>query len=46
VKEQYNFMDMENAKRRRKTKRDEFVETMDKVIPWWAAWVEIVKQFA
>ncbi len=30
MKEQYNYTDMEYAKRRRKTKRDEFLEKMDK----------------
>jgi IS5 family transposase len=38
MKEQYNFTDIEYAQRRKKTKRDEFLEMMDKMVPWgeWA----------
>ena len=39
---QQTFADMEYANRKRKTKRDEFLEIMEEVIPWdeWVALVE------
>jgi IS5 family transposase len=31
---QQTFSDMEYANRRKKTKRDEFLEIMEEIIPW------------
>lgn len=39
-----NFTDMEYANRKHKTKRDEFLEIMDDVIPW-DEWVEIIRPY-
>ncbi len=44
MKEQYNFTDIEYGQRRRKTKRDDFLEKMDKMVPW-GEWAEIVKPY-
>ena len=41
---QTTFCDIENASRRRTTKRDEFLCRMDAAIPW-AALVELVKPY-
>ena len=41
---QYSFTDMEYSQRRKKTKREEFLEMMDQMVPW-AEWVEIVKPY-
>ena len=41
---QQSFADMEYGKRKRKTKRDEFLEIMDEVIPW-EEWVSIVAPY-
>ena len=38
---QLSFGDMEYANRRRKTRREAFLEQMDKIIPW-AAWVTLI----
>ena len=42
MKEQLNFTDMEYANRKRKTKMDTFLETMDAIIDWeeWCTLVE------
>lgn len=42
MSEQQSFADWEYANRKRKTKRDEFLEIMEEVIPWdeWTALVE------
>lgn len=39
---QQTFSDMEYSNRRKKTKRDEFLEIMEEIIPWdeWVAFVE------
>lgn len=39
---QQTFSDIEYANRRKKTKRDEFLEIMEEIIPWeeWVAYVE------
>ena len=34
MNKQSNFADMEYANRKRRTKRDEFLEIMDQIIPW------------
>jgi len=41
---QNSFTDIEYSQRRRKTKREEFLEMMNEVVPW-RAWVEIVKPY-
>lgn len=41
---QLNFADAEYINRRRKTKREIFLEKMDEVIPW-DKWVEMVKPY-
>lgn len=42
MKKQYSLIDLEYENRRRKTKREIFLEKMDKVIPW-SEWVEIIQ---
>lgn len=42
MKKQYSLTDIEYGNRRRKTKREEFLERMDAVIPW-SEWVEIIQ---
>ena len=41
---QINFTDIEYSKRKKKTKRDEFLRTMDEIIPWksWSKCIEPV----
>ena len=34
MKKQQSFTDLEYSMRKRKTKRDEFLETMDAITPW------------
>lgn len=41
---QQTFSDIEYSGRRKKTKRDEFLEIMNKIIPW-DEWVSIVKPY-
>ena len=41
---QQTFSDMEYANRRKKTKRDEFLEIMEEIIPW-EEWVAHVKPY-
>lgn len=41
---QQSFTDLEYANRKRKTKREEFLEMMDEIIPW-DEWVDIVVPF-
>ena len=41
---QQTFSDIEFANRRRKTKREQFLETMEQIIPW-QDWVEIIRPF-
>ena len=41
---QMTFTDLEYENRKRKTKRDEFLEMMDKVIPW-KDWVSIISPY-
>jgi len=41
---QQSFTDMEYSNRKKKTKREEFLEMMDEIIPW-DEWVDIVKPF-
>lgn len=41
---QLSFGDMEYTNRRRKTKRELFLEQMDKIIPW-ADWVDMITAY-
>lgn len=41
---QQSFADIEYSNRKRKTKRDEFLEIMEEVIPW-EEWIDIVKPY-
>ena len=41
---QQTFSDIEYADRRKKTKREEFLETMDRMIPW-QYWVDIIRPY-
>lgn len=42
---QISFTDMEYSGRKRKTKREEFLEMMDEIIPW-DEWVKIVEPYS
>ena len=42
MKKQQTFSDIEYSNRKRKTKRERFLEMMDKIIPW-EAFVELVR---
>lgn len=44
MEKQMSMADMEYANRKRRTKRDEFLETMDALIPW-REWVSIVAPY-
>ena len=44
MEKQLNFTDVEYSKRRRITKREEFLSHMDRVLPW-KAWVEIIRPY-
>lgn len=44
MNKQQSFADMEYANRKRKTKRDEFLEIMDEVIPW-EEWCSVVAPY-
>lgn len=41
---QMNFTDLEFAQRRHKTKKERFLEQMDKVVPW-SAWIALIQPF-
>jgi IS5 family transposase len=41
---QQTFTDMEYANRKHKTKRDEFLKIMEKIIPW-DEWIELIKPY-
>lgn len=41
---QQTFTDMEYSKRKKKTKREEFLDTMNEIIPW-EEWVEIIRPY-
>lgn len=40
---QQTFSDIEYANRRKKTKREEFLESMDKIIPW-SHWIDLISK--
>ena len=44
MEKQINFADIEYGNRGRKTKREEFPEKMESVIPW-GKWVEIIEPY-
>lgn len=41
---QQTFTDIEYSNRRRKTRREQFLKTMDQIIPW-KEWIEIIRPF-
>ncbi len=41
MEQQYSFTDIEYSKRRKKTHREEFLEEMDRVVPW-DEWVKLI----
>ena len=41
---QLTLSDLEYSNRKRKTKREQFLEMMDQIIPW-EHWVEIIKPY-
>jgi hypothetical protein len=41
---QLSFSDIEYSNRRKKTKREEFLESMDEIIPW-SNWVNIIMPY-
>lgn len=41
---QYTLTDMEYSNRKKKTKREEFLDAMDEIIPW-SYWVEIIRPY-
>lgn len=44
MNQQQTFMDMEYSYRRRTTRLEEFLNTMDEIVPW-AQWVEIIRPY-
>ena len=41
---QQTFSDIEYSHRRKKTKREEFLEAMDQIIPW-QHWIDLIKDY-
>jgi len=41
---QLTISDIEYSNRRRKTKREEFLDSMDAIIPW-SHWIGIIRQY-
>lgn len=41
---QYTLTDLEYSNRKKKTKREEFLDAMDEIIPW-SYWVEIIRPY-
>lgn len=41
---QLTFSDLEYSNRKRKNKREQFLEMMDQIIPW-EHWIEIIKPY-
>ena len=39
---QQTFSDIEYSNRRKKTKREEFLDSMDEIIPW-DYWIELIR---
>ena len=44
MEKQLNFTDVEYGNRRKITRREEFLNHMDQVLPW-NAWVELVRPY-
>lgn len=44
MNDQMSFSDMEYANRKKKTKREEFLEEMDRIIPW-NEWVQLIAPY-
>lgn len=44
MEKQLNFTDIEYSRRRKKTKREEFLRKMDAVVPW-ELWVEQIRPY-
>lgn len=44
MKKQCSFTEIEYGKRRKKTKREEFLEKMEEIIPW-RVWVELIRPY-
>ena len=44
MEKQLNFTDMEYSNRRRTTKREEFLNRMDQLLPW-GQWVEVIRPY-
>jgi hypothetical protein len=44
MNDQISFVDMEYANRKKKTKREEFLEEMDRIIPW-SEWVQLISPY-
>ena len=44
MNQQQTFMDMEYSYRRRTTRLEEFLNTMDEIVPW-EQWVEIIRPY-
>ena len=44
MEKQLNFTDMEYSNRRRTTKREEFLNRMDQLLPW-VQWVEVIRPY-
>lgn len=44
MSEQMTFSDIEYANRKRKTSREEFLDSMDAIVPW-SDWVDMIKPF-
>ena len=42
--DQLTFSDMEYSNRKKKTKREEFLDAMEEIIPW-SYWVEMISQY-
>lgn len=41
---QQSFSDLEYANRKKKTRREEFLDSMDKIIPW-EHWINLIKEY-
>ena len=41
---QLTFSDIEYSNRKKKTKREEFLDAMEEIIPW-SYWVEMIRPF-
>ena len=44
MEEQLNFTDLEYSRRRRTTRREEFLKKMEQILPW-KSWVELIRPY-